>query len=122
LTAQIVHDDDIAGRKRRDEGLLDPGGKALPVDGTIENAWDIDPIGAKGGDKGQRGPFAKRRPADELGSAFAPPPDRRHVGLGPGLIDEDQPGRINAALVLAPLDPPSRNRWPLLLDGEQSFF
>ena len=91
VAARIIHDDDIAGRKRGDEELLDPGSKALSVDRTIEHAWGIDPIGAKGGDKGQRGPFAKWRPADELGSACASSPDRRHVGLGPGLVDEDQP-------------------------------
>ena len=91
VTAQIVHDDDIARREGGNEELLDPGGKALCVDGTIEHARGIDPIGAKGRDKGQRRPFAKWRPADEPGSALAPPPDRRHVGLGPCLIDEDQP-------------------------------
>src|SRR6202051_2606195 len=36
MTAEIVHDDDVAGAKRGDEDLFDIGPEALPVDGTIE--------------------------------------------------------------------------------------
>src|SRR5664280_2382499 len=36
VTAEIVHDYDVAGMKRGDENLFDIGPEALPVDGTIE--------------------------------------------------------------------------------------
>jgi len=36
VTAEIVHDDDVAGTKRRDEDLLDIVLKALAVDWTIK--------------------------------------------------------------------------------------
>jgi hypothetical protein len=36
MTAEIVHDYNVAGMKRGDENLFDIGPEALPVDGTIE--------------------------------------------------------------------------------------
>ena len=36
VTAEIVHDDDVAGMKRGDEDLFDIGPEALPVDRTVE--------------------------------------------------------------------------------------
>jgi hypothetical protein len=36
VTAEIVHDDDVAGMKRGDEDLFDIGPEALTVDGTVE--------------------------------------------------------------------------------------
>lgn len=45
-----------------------------------------------------------------------------HVGLGPGLIDEDELGRVKAALILNPLSSSPRDRRPILLAGEQAFF
>jgi hypothetical protein len=104
------------------EKLLDPCGKALAVDGAIEHARRIDPVGAQRGHKSQRRPFAERSPADQLVPARAPTPDRRHVGLGPGLVDEDQTRWIKPPLIFPPLCTSSRDRWPLLLDGEQRFF
>jgi hypothetical protein len=46
----------------------------------------------------------------------------RHVGLGPGLVDEDEAPRINPALILLPLNPPARYVGAILLDGVQAFF
>src|SRR2546430_3091019 len=36
VTAEIVHDDDVAGTKRGDKDLLDIGPEALTIDGTVE--------------------------------------------------------------------------------------
>jgi hypothetical protein len=36
-------------------------------------------------------------------AARRPPPQWRHVGFGPRLVDEDQPGRIDLAAVFTPL-------------------
>jgi hypothetical protein len=46
----------------------------------------------------------------------------RHVGLDPGLIDEDQALGINAALIASPAGALTRDVGPLLLCGAQSFF
>ena len=41
--------------------------------------------------------------------------------LGPGLVDEDQAGRINSVLVFAPLCPPARDIGTVLIEGENGF-
>jgi hypothetical protein len=46
----------------------------------------------------------------------------RQVGLGPGLVDEDQAGRVKPALILLPLRAPPGDVGPLLLAGVQGFF
>jgi hypothetical protein len=45
-----------------------------------------------------------------------------HVGLCPGLVDEDQPPGINPALILLPLLAPSRDLGAELLGGKYGFF
>lgn len=57
-------------------------------------------------------PLAARRPSSE----------RRHIGLGPGLVDEHQAGRIDAVLILCPLDPPARHIGAILLSRDQRLF
>jgi len=122
MAAEVVHDDDIAGRERRHEELLDPGGEALAVDRSIEDARRVDPVMTQRCEEGQRAPFAERCPGDELLPAWRPAPDRCHVGLRPGLVDEDETLGIKPPLILLPLRPPARDPRPQLLDGEQRFF
>jgi hypothetical protein len=46
----------------------------------------------------------------------------RHVGFGPGFVDEDQPPRINRRLARLPsLTPPGDVR-PVLFGGAKAFF
>jgi len=122
MAAEVVHDDDVAGREGWHEELLDIGGEELAVDRTVEHAGRIDPVVAERGEEGERAPSPEGRSGDKLVPAPAPAADRRHVGLGPGLVDEDQAHRIKPALVLLPLLAPSGDRRPQLLGGEQRFF
>jgi len=50
------------------------------------------------------------------------PVGARHVGLGPGLIDEDQAGGIDARLMPAPARAAARDVGPMLLGRVQAFF
>ena len=122
VTAKVVHDDDIAGVERWDEELLDPGGEAEAVDRSVKDARRIDPVMTECCQEGQRAPFAERRAGDELAAARRPASDRGHVGLGPGLVDEDEAPGIKPVLILLPLLPPPGDLRPQLLDGEQRFF
>jgi DNA replication protein DnaC len=45
-----------------------------------------------------------------------------HVGLGPGLVDEDQACGVDPGLVFFPLLTPSRDVGAILLAGEHGFF
>ena len=122
MAPQIVHDDDVSGRERRHEELLDIGGKAHAVDRTVQHTWGVDPVVAQRGKEGERAPFAERGMGNELLPARSPAPDRRHVRLRPGFVNEDQPLWIKPPLIFLPLSASSRHRWPGLLLGEQAFF
>jgi hypothetical protein len=122
VAAEVVHDDDVAGGECRHQELLDPGGEELTIDRSVEHARGIDPVMAKRGDEGERAPSAERRSGDQLAASPAPATERRHVRLGPSLVDEDQALGIKPSLILLPLLAPARDRRPQLLGGEQRFF
>jgi hypothetical protein len=52
----------------------------------------------------------------------APAPQGGHVGLDPGLIDEDEPARIKSGLPGSPTLAPTRDVGASLFEGEQCFF
>ncbi len=122
VASQVVEDDDVAGRERGNEELLDIGRERLAVDRAIEHERGIDPVVPESCKEGLCPPATKRGLADQLLSPGRPAPDRGHVGLHPGFIDEDEAPWIKPTLVLAPLLPASRDLWPVLLDGEEAFF
>lgn len=72
---------------------------------------------AQRGQEGEHAPFAVRSLGDQPPATRSASAQRHHVGLGPGLIDEDEP-----ALILLPLCSPPRDCRPVLLAGEQLFF
>lgn len=51
VRAEIVHDDDVAGRERGNENLLDIGCEASSVDGAVEHAGRIDAVAAQRRDR-----------------------------------------------------------------------
>jgi hypothetical protein len=60
--------------------------------------------------------------ADQPVAAWRSTVRARHVGLGPGLIDEDQALGINAPLMTSPAGALASDVGPFLLGGAQSFF
>ena len=122
VAREVVHDDDIAWRERRNEALFDIVGEALAVDRLIEHARCVDAVAAQRREEGHRTPvairdlgmkpFADRRPASQ----------GRHVRLRPGFVDEDEASRIKPALILFPLLSPSCDRGSKLFGGQNAFF
>jgi hypothetical protein len=51
-----------------------------------------------------------------------PSAQRSHVGLDPGLVDEDEALGIKASLPRSPASPPARHIKATLFKGEQRFF
>jgi hypothetical protein len=102
--------------------LLDIGEEELAVDRPVEHAGCVDPVVTQRREEGQRAPFAEgglgMEPLTAPGTAMG----AGHVGLGPGLIDEDEAPGIKPALILAPLPPAPRDHRTILLAGEQAFF
>ena len=122
VAAEIVDDDDIAGRKGRNEDLFDIGEETLAVDRTVEEPWRIDAVMAESREEGQCFPAALRNAGWEPSAAGGPAPERRHIGLGPSLIDEHQPGGIDPRLIFAPLLTSARDVGSLALSGDDAFF
>ena len=98
MAAEIVHDDDVAGFEDRNELLFDIGAEAFAVDRAVEDARGREPVAAQGAEEGQRPPVAVRREAPQAITLRPPSAQRGHVGLDPGLVDEDQTPRIEIGL------------------------
>ena len=63
-----------------------------------------------------------RHLGDQPLAARTPAMGARHVSLGPGLIDEDQPGGVELPLMGLPTDASPGDVRPVLFAGVQAFF
>lgn len=122
MRSEIVHDHDVAWFEHRHALLLDIGTEALAVDRPIEDTRCRQPVPTQRAEEGQCAPVAVRSKSAQA-FAFEPPAaERRYVGLDPGLVDEDQPARIETGLEGAPALAPTCDGGAGLLKGEQRFF
>src|SRR5271157_4481028 len=122
MTAEIVHDNDFAGIERRNQALPDPGEKDRAVDRAVEETRRCDAIVAQRRYEGHGFPALEGRLADHSAAARSPASKRRHVGLGPGFINENQALGIDAVLIGAPLLAPALNVFAILFLGGCGFF
>ena len=122
VAGEIVHDDDFAGRERGHEELLDILKEACAVDRLIEHAGGIDPVAAQGREERHRFPVPVRHFGMETLPLGCPATQRGHVGLGPGLVDEDEAPGIKPPLILLPLPAPPGHLGPELFGGQHAFF
>lgn len=122
MAAKIVQDDDVAGTKRGHQDPLDVGSKALSIDRGVEDPWRVDPIMAQGSQKRHGFPAAAGDLGLEPRAPRCPSSKRRHGGLGPGLIDENQALRGDPPLILCPLRPPAGDVGTILFAGGHGFF
>ena len=60
VTAEIVHDDDVAGAQRRQEHPFDIGGEAFAIDRAVDEPGGFDAVVAQGGQEGHGLPAAVR--------------------------------------------------------------
>ena len=122
MAAKVVEDDNVARFERRDQELFDVSEEASAVDRTVEDGGGVDPVMAERGEEGQRLPMTMWNfGAQPLAPATAAM-SARHVGLGPGLVDEDEPPGIKPPLITLPACPPTRHVAPVLLGRQHAFF
>ena len=121
MAAEIVHDNHVTGLEGRQQKLAHIGEESRAVDRAVQHARGVDPVTAQRRKKGLGPPSTVWRLADEACPTLAPSAQRRHIRLHPGFINENQPGRLNPALILAPLHPPPRDRRTVLFAGERGF-
>jgi hypothetical protein len=122
VRAEIVEDDDIAWGERRHEDLLDVLEEALAIDRSVDQPRCGDAIVPQGGEEGHGLPAAVGCRAGQPLSTRRPAAKRRHVGLGPGFVDEDQARGVDAVLVGDPLQAATRYIRPVALTGDQRLF
>ena len=122
VAAEIVQDNDIAGAKRRQKNLRYVGPKALAVDRPLDKPRRIDPVMAQCRQESHGLPTAVGNLGGESAPARRPSPQGIHIGPGPGLIDEDQPLRFDAALILCPLCAPPRHVGTVAFASHHAFF
>lgn len=102
VAAQIVHHDDITASERRDQEPPHIGQEAAPIDRSVEHAWRGDRVTAQRSNERQRLPVSMRHLVDQAIPHSAATVRPGHVGLDPGLVDEDQPPRVKLVLVRPP--------------------
>jgi len=122
MRAEIVHDDDVARLERWHQHLLDIGTEALTVDWPVDDARRGDAVVPECGEECHRPPVAVRDLSPERGTASPPTMSAGHVGLGPGLVDKDETGRIDFRLVPLPPGAAARDVRAILLGCEHGFF
>lgn len=118
----MIPDHDVAGPEEGCQLLLDIGAKAFVVDRAVEDAWRGEPVAAQRAEKGQRVPVAMWGEAAQALPFRSPAAQRGHVGLDPGLVEEDEPSWIEAALPRAPALASAGDVGARLLKSEQRFF
>ena len=122
VAAEIVHDHDVAGHQGGDENLRDINLETLAVDRAFEQPWGVDPVMAQCSQEGRGVPMAMRNLGVKPHPAWRPAAQRRHIGLGPGLVDEDQTLRRDLVLILGPLRPPPCDVGTVAFASHHGFF
>jgi hypothetical protein len=122
MRAEIVEDDDVARFERGHENLLDVLEEALAIDGSVDQPRCGDPIMTQSGQEGHGLPAAVWRLARQPLPAGRPPAEGRHVGLGPGFVDEHQAPGVDAVLIGHPLQAAARYIRPVAFAGDQRLF
>ena len=122
VATQVVHDDDITGRERGHEQLLDIIEEARCIDRLIEHAGRVDPVATQGGKERHRAPVAVWHLGMKPLPLWRPATQGSHVGLGPGLVDEDEASGIKPVLELLPLRATPGDLRPQLFSGQYAFF
>ncbi len=122
VRSEVVHNDDVSGPEHWHEQLLDVGTEALAVDWAFEDAWCRQPVAAQRTEEGQSAPVAEGCEAAQVLAFRSPAPERRHIGLNPGLVDKGQPLRVKTSLPQSPSLPPTGDVGACLLKTEQRIF
>src|SRR5215211_3334372 len=122
MAAEIVHDHAVAAAQSRHQELFHIGAKAGAVDRAVDDAGRGNAIAAQRRQKGQRAPASLRHLGNEAGAASAPSMPPGHVGLGPGLVDEDQVFGVEPALIFLPPLAPAGDIGAVLFAGVQALF
>jgi len=122
VASQIVHDDDIAGPQGRCQVVGDIELKDFAVHRSVEDQGGDNAFLTQAGNESRGTPVAMRRTTDQALPTSTAAMASMHVGLGPGLINEDQAPGIEAVLIIAPPPACGSDVRPVLFVGQHGFF
>ena len=80
MGTEIIHDDYVARRQCRREGLLNISEECFAVDGAIKDTRSRDAIVTQSGHERRRFPVTEGRVSEQPFAPFAAPITGRHVG------------------------------------------
>lgn len=122
VTSEVVHNNDISRHQRRDEDALDIGTEDVTVHRPVEDPGRVDPVVSQRGDKGRGVPVTERGRPRQAPALRCLATERSHVGLHPGLVDEDKPRRVDPALMPLPSLAAALHVGTFALVGHQRLF
>jgi hypothetical protein len=119
VASEIVDDDNVARSECRHKYLFDISQEDPLIGPSITQGASMR--SAQRSDEGQRAPTAIRSLRYQTLSSWRTAMLTRHIGLGPGLVDDVQASQISLPLILFPLRPTSGDVGTILLAGAQAF-
>jgi hypothetical protein len=108
--------------QRRQQELLDVGPEALAINRAINDTGRGDAIAPQDGEEGHCSPMPMWDVSAQRLAAPIPAVAARHIGLNPGLVDEDRTAGIDASLVQFPPAATPSDVASFLFAGEHGFF
>ena len=102
VSGEVVQDDNVAWLQGRDQDLLDIGQEPAAGHGTIQHHRRGHAGQAQTADEGRRFPMPVRDAGSQTLATRGPAVPARHLGGGPGLVDEHQSARIEVELAVEP--------------------
>ena len=123
MAGEVVHDDDVARAQFWDEHLGDIGLEGIAVDRPVEHPRRDE--AAQGERRRRRSSFSSDRagrPILQPLAARTSAMTARHVGRGPGLVDEDEALGIEVELAVEPLLPPLQDVGAVLFARVRGLF
>jgi len=119
---QVVEDDDIAWPEGRREDMLDVDAEGIAIHRAIEHPGRGHAGEAQPGNERHRFPVSERHLVAAALAHRRPAVEPRHLGVHPGLVEEDEALRIEERLRCSPQPAPGRDVGPVLLGRAQGFF
>ena len=122
VAAEVVQDHHVAGRERGDKALLHIGQERAAIDWAVDDAGRLNAVATQGGQEGQRAPVAMRDGSTQPSALGRAAVRAGQVGLGPGLVKEDEASGVEPALMGRPATPPAGDVRPVLLGCPERLF
>ena len=119
---EAIHHHDVAALEGGSKTSFEIGHERCCIHGSIQHEGRDHSTTAQAGDEGDGLPMPVRNMIDQPNAARAAAARPHHGGVGRGLVDEHQTGRVKHALFSHPAPPGAGHVRALLLRRVQSFF